>query len=151
MVRTAKLFVFGIFVVAAALGASRAVPAQAQKIPANRTLHKTVRAGAELRVATYTQHTPDCRSGRNPQISVTGQPGHGTLDIRPDTVVMRESRTGTAASLACIGSTLTGLGVFYTPAAGFSGTDQFDYYIISNDNTAHDMIVVTVQPSTGPN
>lgn len=66
----------------------------------------------------------NCRSDALPTIEVTTPPSSGTVVIRE--TVVTAATTGSART-NCLGATTSGVGVFYTPAAGFTGLDRFRY------------------------
>jgi len=119
-------------------------PAAAQNfVPRERTLRRTTEAGTELRVYGYTRMGTGCRPGEPPRIVLLHPPAHGTFATRPGPSTIREVREGTSA--ACAGMTVPGIHVWYTPAPGYHGTDQFDWNVITPAGTFHDTAVVEVK------
>jgi hypothetical protein len=119
-------------------------PAAAQNfVPRERTLRRTTEAGTELRVYGYTRMESGCRPGEPPHIVLLHPPAHGTAATRPGPSTIREVREGTSA--ACVGMTVPGIHVWYTPAPGYHGTDQFDWNVISPAGTFHDTAVIEVR------
>ncbi len=110
--------------------------------PEARTLRRSTDAGREVRISTYSQHKSDCTPGRPPQISMGTKPAHGTTAIRPASVEGGKSRFG---QIDCTGTVQSGLAIWYAPEAGFHGTDQFDFYVIDRNGTAHDTAIVDVK------
>jgi hypothetical protein len=112
-------------------------------VPRERTLRRTTDAGTELRVYGYTRMETGCRPGEPPRIVLLHPPAHGTVATRPGPSTIREVREGTSA--ACVGMTVPGIHVWYTPAPGYHGTDRFDWNVISRGGTFHDTAVVEVR------
>jgi hypothetical protein len=108
---------------------------------ADRTYSVATIDGRDVRVSTYTHYNADCSPAGDPDIVLHNKPAHGVVSFRPQTTAVRHSRFGAV----CIGKTLPGLAVWYTPDKGFSGADQFDYYIVSRQNVALDTAVVNVR------
>jgi len=106
------------------------------------TLRRSTMAGQEVRIYTYTQHHTDCSPAGDPVITLRTKPAHGVATIRASTVTTGPPRFG---ATNCTGKVLPGLGVFYTPAPGFRGTDQFDYDVTLTNGAAHDTAVVEVK------
>lgn len=131
---------------AVALLAALALPvvAHAQKsTPQEHTWRRSTTAGQEVRIFTYVQHRSDCTQGPDPAITIHTKPAHGTATVRPGTVTIGPSRFG---AVDCSGRSLSGLGIWFVPEAGFSGTDQFDYEVQFTNGVAHDTAMVEVKP-----
>lgn len=115
------------------------------------TINVAATPGQEARVQSYAfWDTKTCTQNGTPQITVLNQPQHGTVAIRPGTSTISRVRDG--GQTYCVGTTLPGTVVAYTPAAGFRGTDQFDYNITNPGQPSsripylsHDTAVVTVR------
>ena len=118
-------------------------PAAAQTtLRADETFHRSAAAGQEMRVFTYGGYHRDCSPLPPPQAVLRTLPAHGSVSIRPAPAAIRMTREG---GTPCIGITVPGTVVFYTPAAGFHGADQFDWTVTTVRATAHDAAVVDVQ------
>jgi hypothetical protein len=61
-----------------------------------------------------------------PNISFNTKPAHGTVDIKPDRFIMGKGYN-TGPTEACAGQMVDGVALWYTPAAGFHGVDQFSW------------------------
>jgi hypothetical protein len=88
---------------------------------------KTTPAGQAVKVR---DHAPafsggGC-SGIPPTITFDPKPAHGTVDIRPDKFVFGKGYVS-GATKACEGQMVDGIAIWYTPAAGFKGVDQFGW------------------------
>jgi hypothetical protein len=85
---------------------------------------KATKAGQEVKVR---QHAPafsgGC-SGAMPTLTFDPKPAHGTVDVRPDRFIMGKGYTSGNAS-SCDGQPVDGIAIWYIPAAGFHGVDQF--------------------------
>ena len=118
-------------------------PAWGQRIISReRTIQITVQPGREFRVRSYTSWNRDCAAQPAPQIAVLHPPAHGTVTIRPGESTVSEIREGASD---CTGHTYQGTVVWYMPAPGYHGPDQFDYTVINLRSTAHDTIVADVR------
>jgi hypothetical protein len=112
-------------------------------VPRERTLRQTTEAGQDLRVEGYTRMEKGCVPGEPPRIVLLHPPAHGTASTRPGPSTIREVREGMSG--ACAGMTVPGIHVWYTPAPGYHGTDQFDWNVISRGGTFHDTAVIEVR------
>ena len=65
------------------------------------------------------------------------------MTIRPGMSTIRLVREGKPK--ACLGVTVPGIAVAYTPLPGFKGTDGFDYTITSVNGVSHDTVVLDVR------
>ena len=109
---------------------------------AARTYRRVTSPGQEVRIITYTQHHNDCSAMEAPGTTLSARPMHGTVSIRPDSVVTGPSRFG---SRDCSGKLLPGLGVFYLPEPGYQGVDRFAVDVVNRNGSAHDTVIVTVR------
>ena len=73
---------------------------------------------------TYAAWHRDCSPEAPPQIVIRTQPAHGSVLLRPGQSTVSVIREGAPN---CTGHTYPGIGVWYVPAPGFRGADQFDY------------------------
>jgi hypothetical protein len=118
-------------------------PAWAQNVmPREQTFNRSVRAGQELRVFTYARWHRNCSPLEMPRIVVRTQPAHGTVSLRAGPTTVSFIRAGEPD---CTGHTYQGMGVWYLPAPGFTGTDKFDWDVIGSGNASHDTAVVEVR------
>ena len=116
--------------------------AHAQSSPGTRTIRRTGASGQEIRVFTYTPHRSDCSATGDAQISVAVNPAHGTVTVRPGSVVAGPSQFG---AVDCSGRTLAGTGVWYLPQPGFRGSDRFEYDVTTSNGRSHDTAIIEVQ------
>ncbi|MEO6972872.1 MAG: Ig-like domain-containing protein [Rhodoferax sp.] len=100
-------------------------------------------AGREVRIFTYAEHHRDCGQSSLPIVTILTQPAHGSVSVRKNSVVAGRSRFGAPD---CSGQTYEGQGIWYLPAAGFSGPDQFDYTVDLGNGIAHDTAIINVAP-----
>ena len=118
-------------------------PAWGQRVvPRERSMHMATQAGQELHVFTYTSWHRDCSPEPPPQITLRMQPAHGSILLRPSPSTVSVIREG---SPDCTGRTYPGIGVWYVPAPGFRGADQFDYNVVSLNSSSHDTVIVDVR------
>ena len=122
-----------------------AAPAMAQTIvPIEDTFHRDIAAGQESVVRTYSSWSSStCAPNPPPQIVLHSQPQHGTVAIRPGMSTIRLVREGRPKT--CLGVTIPGTAVAYTPSPGFRGTDGIDYTITSVNGVYHDTVVLDVR------
>jgi hypothetical protein len=121
-----------------------AAPVLAENAPDD-TFVRTTDAGHEVRISAYVQYSNNCTSAGDPHIEVKGKPAHGSVTVRSASIVVTRSRSGN-----CLGYTLPGLEVWYTPEAGFQGSDRFDYDVYYTKNMVHEAATVAVQAPSGP-
>jgi hypothetical protein len=98
-------------------------------------------AGRDVRIAVHSHWNADCTPAGDPEIVLHARPKHGLVSFRPQTAVVTHSRFG----VSCIGKTLPGIGVWYTPDQGFTGRDWFDYDIVSRQHVARDTAIIDVR------
>ena len=108
-----------------------------------RTVHRNTLGGREVHILTYTKHHRDCGQGSQPIVTILTQPAHGSVSVRTNSVVAGHSRF---SSPDCSGQTYEGQGIWYVPAAGFSGSDKFDYTVDLGNGIAHDTAIINVTP-----
>ena len=122
-----------------------AAPAAAQTVvPIEDTLHRVIAAGQEVVIRNYSSwNSSTCAPNPPPQVVLRSQPQHGTVTIRPGMSTIRLVREG--KSKACLGVTIPGTVVAYTPAPNFRGADGFDYTITSTNGVYHDTVVLDVR------
>jgi hypothetical protein len=120
-----------------------AIPVCGQtNMPREHTFQRSVETGQELHVFTYTEWHRDCAPMDPPRIVLRASPAHGTASLRPGPTTVTFVREGEAD---CTGKTYQGLGVWYVPAAGFRGIDQFDWDVIGSGRPSHDTAIVEVK------
>ncbi len=118
-------------------------PAWGQKvISREQTLQRSVVAGQELRVVTYARFHRDCTPLDPPKIVMRAAPAHGSVTLRPGPTTVTFVREGEPD---CSGKTYQGLGVWYVPAPGYHGVDQFDWDVVDEKTSSHDTAVVQVR------
>jgi hypothetical protein len=93
-------------------------------------------------VFTYARWHRDCSPQEMPRIVIRTQPAHGTVSLRAGPTTVSVIRAGEPD---CMGHTYQGVGVWYRPAAGFKGVDQFDWDIIGSGNASHDTAIIEVK------
>ena len=122
-----------------------AVPAVAQTVvPIEDTLHRVIATGQEAVIRTYASwNSSTCDPNPPPHVVLHSQPQHGTVTIRPGMSTIRLVREG--RSKACLGVTIPGTVVAYTPSPAFRGADGFDYTITSANGVYHDIIGLEVR------
>ena len=111
------------------------------RIPREHTIRSSTQSGQELRVSGYARWHRDCTADQPPQIIIRTPPAHGTVSVRPGPSTVSSLRPG---SPDCTGKTYPGVAVWYAPATGFRGVDQFDWNVIGGE-VAHDTAVVEVR------
>lgn len=102
------------------------------------TIKRTVKPGTETMVIVHSNSFKqnsgmlNCTQGGPVTIEITSPPRNGTLALKP----AKEKNPNCT-------NELQGTGIFYTPKAGFTGTDTFSY-------NRTDQGVREVQKATGP-
>jgi hypothetical protein len=119
-------------------------PVRAPNAPDD-TFNRTTDAGRAVRISGYVQYSVKCTSTGDPHVEVAAKPAHGTVTIRSASIVVTRSRSGN-----CLGYSLPGVEVWYTPEAGFQGSDRFDYDVYYTKGSVHEAAAVEVQAPSGP-
>ncbi len=109
---------------------------------------KTTAAGQSVKVRNHVKLNAGC-AGTTPNISFNTKPAHGTVDIKPDRFIMGKGYN-TGPTEACAGQMVDGVALWYTPAAGFHGVDQFSWTADFGGNGRHTRVdnyiaTITVQ------
>jgi hypothetical protein len=78
-------------------------------------------AGRRARVFVMAGFGAKCESLPAPNITITQPPAKGSVAFEPG----QETTVNTSASGTCIGSRVTGTGIYYTARSGERGTDTF--------------------------
>lgn len=86
------------------------------------------RTGVDTFLATYLTLSKDCKVGVNPKIEVTIQPKNGKVNTRANAINLRA--VPGAPRNNCIGTSPSGVGVFYRAERRFKGEDHFVYRIV---------------------
>ncbi|KAF0230410.1 MAG: hypothetical protein FD175_1732 [Beijerinckiaceae bacterium] len=86
------------------------------------------RTGVDTFLATYLTLSKECKVGVNPRVEVTTQPKNGKINFRPNAINLRA--VPGAPRTNCIGTSPSGLGVFYRAERRFKGEDTFVYRVI---------------------
>ena len=80
-----------------------------------------VSAGASTRVWIMAAWDDTCKLLPAPRIEIVAKPAKGTITFREgQSTIIKSSRAGT-----CLGTRVTGTGVYYTANAGAEGSDTF--------------------------
>jgi hypothetical protein len=98
--------------------------------------------GQEVLIAQHSRWNSRCEPEALPVVEVLTKPANGTVDVRPG--VKKVSTPPRAGKTDCRGRELPSNDIWYTPAPGYHGTDQFDYNVTLSDRTLHDRAVVDV-------
>jgi hypothetical protein len=130
----------GLVLLAWAMLAAPAVAADST--PPERTVTAfTTDIDHEVRIAAYVQfRSRNCVPDGAPSIEIVTKPNHGSVSLRPGPILVKESRSGD-----CVGYTFPGVNIWYTPAAGFSGADRFDYDVFFTKDTRHNTATIDVK------
>jgi hypothetical protein len=88
-------------------------------------INLTTAAGKPVKLRNHVKLDNSC-TGSQPDISFSQNPAHGTVDIRPDRFVFGKGYVSGELK-ACEGKQVDGVAIWYTPAAGFHGTDQISW------------------------
>jgi hypothetical protein len=99
--------------------------------------------GKEARVARYAQWDESCGPREPPTIKVRNPPAHGSVEIRPEPVMIANPpRVGRAD---CRGQQVPGIALYYLPTVGFVGDDRFDWTVALTTSVLNDTAVITVK------
>ena len=120
-----------------------ALPAYAQQRDPNEVMTRRVSTveGKSVLVRNYASWKSDCTSRGEPVVTVDTQPQHGSVSVRSGMSTIREY-TGDGAH--CVGQQVAGTSVWYQPAPGFHGIDQFAI-TINAMHMFHDRAVIEVR------
>lgn len=102
---------------------------------------RTTEAGTAVLVTHHAALDEGC-GGSIPPIQVTQAPAHGTVDVRPARFVMKGAFAGRTD---CNGREVDGAAVWYTPAAGYHGSDGFALSIHHGRKNYADSVRITVK------
>lgn len=86
------------------------------------------RVGREIFISTYLTLSKECKVGPNPRLDVTTPPKNGKVYTRANAINLRA--VPGAPRTNCIGTSPSGLGVFYRPERRFSGEETFAFRIV---------------------
>lgn len=86
------------------------------------------RTGFDTFLATYLTLSKECKVGVNPRIEVTTPPKNGKVNTRANAINLRA--VPGAPRTNCIGTSPSGIGVFYRAERRFKGEDTFVYRIV---------------------
>jgi hypothetical protein len=89
------------------------------------------RPNREVFIATYLTLSRDCKVGPNPRLEVSQAPKNGKVYTRANAINLRA--VPGAPRTNCIGTSPSGLGVFFRPERRFAGTETFTFKIIYPD------------------
>lgn len=96
---------------------------------------KTTAAGQPVKVRNHVKIGNGC-AGAPPNISFNTKPAHGSVEIKPDRFVLGKGY-GLGNAETCAGQQVDGVALWYTPAAGFHGVDQFSWTTDFGGNGRH--------------
>ena len=104
---------------------------------------KSTSSGRAVLVRHYGSWDKDCRAKEVPQIEVTEAPSHGTVSTRANTSKITDVRLG---GEQCLGHSVAGVAVLYTPQAGYRGVDNFGMTATFADGkTVNDTATINVR------
>ena len=89
------------------------------------------RPNREVFIATYLTLSRECKVGPNPRLEVSEAPKNGKVYTRANAINLRA--VPGAPRTNCIGTSPSGLGVFFRPERRFAGTETFSFKIIYPD------------------
>jgi hypothetical protein len=131
-----RLWMAGLLLIAAC-------PALAQtRVLQHHTFHISGDADKDLRVVAYADFGRDCRAFPPPKVTLRTQPVHGVVAIRPGKSTIKFIRPDAPD---CINKEYDGTAIWYTPAAGFHGTETFEVQVAYRDSVSNDTQVIEVR------
>lgn len=81
------------------------------------------RSGLEIFIGTYLTLSKECKVGANPRLEIATPPKGGKVHTRPNAINLRAVPGAPKGN--CIGTSPSGLGVFYRSERKFKGEDAF--------------------------
>ena len=91
------------------------------------TLHRATAAGQPVMIRRHVNFLSGC-AGVIPTITFTTPPAHGAVEVRPDHFFFPKGFAGSPFK-DCEGREVDGGAIWYTPAAGFHGVDNFTWTV----------------------
>ncbi|MDQ0472848.1 hypothetical protein [Labrys wisconsinensis] len=88
------------------------------------TFHVHAAPGETVEVSNEAAWDKSCQGAGAPTYTFTAKPAHGAISTRPQTKVIKTCEAG---HCACLGHEVLGSAIYYTPAAGFRGSDTFSF------------------------
>jgi hypothetical protein len=106
---------------------------------------RTVAAGQSIRVAVHYSYRPDDCSATSGIVKVLSKPQHGKLSNKKVLTTIVHSRFGSVGK--CYGKPVGGFEIYYTPAPGFRGADEFSVELFWSPINRHeiDNYLITIQ------
>ncbi len=92
---------------------------------------RTVAAGKTTMINHHESWHGECEQGPLATIDITKQPSHGKINVTIQMQKIEKNEIGGGDK--CIGRSVKGVAVYYTPQNGFTGTDTFSYDRITAD------------------
>jgi hypothetical protein len=88
-------------------------------------IQKTTPAGQPVKIRNHVKLSPGC-GGSSPEIDFSPGPAHGKVEVKPDRFVFGKGYVS-GGLRECEGREVDGVAIWYTPAPGFHGVDQFTW------------------------
>lgn len=106
-------------------------------------ISKSVKAGGEVELAHWAYWDNACQ-GEPFDTRIVEAPKHGTTELR-DAVFAIPSVTSSGASTGCVDKIVESTKVFYTPAAGYTGSDAVVVEFSGSSGTVRNAYSITVR------
>lgn len=109
-------------------GATNAAAPKAEPKIVKTEVERKGKIGREVFISTYLTLSKDCKVGVNPKLDIAAQPKNGKVYTRANAINLRA--VPGAVRTNCIGTSPSGLGVFYRPERRFKGEETFTFKIV---------------------
>jgi DNA-binding SARP family transcriptional activator len=124
-----------------------ATPAAVVTAAPNMTWKRFAQAGQEVLINRHASLDDDCRQNGFPALTLLQQPAHGRIEVRRERLESGSLQRGRPGKTDCRGVDAVGIGVYYQPQPGFSGSDRLVYRLTFPTAVYfEDTIEITVSP-----
>lgn len=137
-----KLALVGASAFSAATVVATALLAATAQATIERAIHMTT-AGNSAEIGHHARWNANCDAAPAPRVTLEQPPGHGIVCVSPGPIQPVISRSG--AALNCVGKTVQGIHVVYSPHAAFAGVDTLRYGLDAPEGHVSRDVSITVQ------
>lgn len=128
------------------LVASAGLFAARSQAAVERVTHVTT-AGKAAEIGHHARWNANCDSAAAPRLSIEQPPAHGRLCVVPGPIRPVMSRSG--VGLNCVGRTIEGVHVVYSPHAAFTGIDTLRYGLDAPEGHVSRDVSIMIEPAGG--
>ncbi len=104
-------------------------------------------AGEAAEIGHHARWNTKCESLAAPRVTIEQPPGHGRVCLSEGPVQPEMSRSGVA--LNCVGKTVQGLHVVYSPHREFTGVDTLRYGLDAPEGHVSRDVSIVIRPAPG--